>query len=50
MDRQTENIIKLMSKLGADFDIPEEFIFEKTDEEVIQEWSELEEGGNSYEA
>lgn len=41
MDRQTENIIKLMSKLGADFDIPEEFIFEKPDEEVIQEWSEL---------
>ena len=50
MDRQTNNILKLMKELGTDFEIPDELAYEKPDEEIIHEWSEFEEGGHSYEA
>ena len=40
MDNRTENIIKLMEKLGADIEIP-------PDEEVVYEWDEL--GGDMNE-
>ena len=45
MDSRTEKFMKLMEQLGADIDIPDEFEFEKPDEEVIHEWDELEGGG-----
>ena len=45
MDSRTEKFMKLMEQLGEDIDIPDEFEFEKPDEEVIHEWDELEGGG-----
>ena len=47
MDNRTENIIKLMEKLGADIEIPEEFRKDTPDEEGVYEWDEL--GGDMNE-
>ena len=44
MDRQVENFLKLMEKLGSeDFVIPEHFEYDTPDEEVVYEWSDIEE-------
>ncbi|WP_303000800.1 hypothetical protein [uncultured Eubacterium sp.] len=44
MDRQVENFLKLMEKMGSeDFVIPDHFEYDTPDEEVVYEWSDIEE-------
>ena len=45
MDRQVENFLKLMENLGSeDFVIPDHFEHDTPDEEIVYEWSDIEEG------
>lgn len=38
MDRRTENIINLMQQLGEEFYIPDEYINETPEEELVHDW------------
>lgn len=48
MDKQVNNVIKLMNELGFDeIKVPDELEFETPEEEIIYNWSELEGGGQN---
>lgn len=40
-DKRVEKVTKLFEVLGAEIDIPEEYMKEKPNEEIIYEWDEV---------
>ncbi len=41
MDKQVENLLKLLDELGADFDMNEEYVDELSNEDIIYDWDEV---------